>query len=261
MAFYVLYYRKRVVLENLRRVFPEKPLEDLKKIRKKFFHHLSDLVVETLKGLSISKEVLTTRMDCGNLEVITELLIQKKSVIILTAHYGNWEWLLQSTSIRLSEFGLVDGVYKPLRSKFSDHLMAQIRSRFGADAVPMNNILREVLRRDKETISSIALVADQRPQLNEKVQWIQFLNQETPFFVGAERLAVKTQLPVVFTGMRKIKRGHYQVFHQQIGFPPYVKNEDPKIIETYAKLLENEICAEPAYWLWSHKRWKLQKSL
>ena len=261
LAFRVIGYRKAVVIDNIRKSFPEKSDKEAKQIARRFYRNLGDIIVESLKILGLSEKQLQKRVTYKNYHVLENRLKEGKSVIVMTPHSGNWEWLLLACSYLLVKSGFgVDAVYKPLSSSFFDKLMIKIRSKFGADPTPMNQVLRNVITRKKSgEVRVIAMVADQRPLPNESNYWNTFLHQDTPFFIGSERIARKVNFPVVYTSIRRVRRGYYEVNFQEIADPPYPKppsSEAHPIIEKFAQLIEKDIQDAPDQWLWSHKRWK-----
>lgn len=264
MAFRVIGYRKGVVTDNIQRSFPEKSDQEVRKIVRRFYRNLGDIIVESLKILGLSEKQLQKRVSYKNYDILEERLKKGKSVIVMTPHSGNWEWLLLACSYLLVKSGFgVDAVYKPLSSKFFDRLMIKIRSKFGADPTPMNQVLRNIIKHKNEA-RVIAMVADQRPLPHESNYWTSFLHRETPFFVGSERIARKVKFPVVYTSIRRIKRGYYEVSFQELADPPYsptVSSEEHLIIKKFARLVEADIRSYPDQWLWSHKRWKHQRPL
>ncbi len=262
LAFSVIGYRKAVVIDNLKKSFPEKSDKEIKQIARRFYRNLGDIIVESLKVIGLSEKQLQKRVSYKNYHILEDRLKGGSSVIVMTPHSGNWEWLLLACSYLLVKSGFgVDAVYSPLSSQFFDRLMIKIRSKFGADPTPMNMVLRNVIKhkRDKSKPRVVAMVADQRPLPNESNYWTEFLHQETAFFIGSERIARKVGFPVVYTSIRRLKRGHYEVNFQEVAAPPYQKlssTEDMPIIEQFARLVEKDIQASPDQWLWSHKRWK-----
>jgi KDO2-lipid IV(A) lauroyltransferase len=251
-----------VVIDNLKKSFPEKSDQEIKQIARRFYRNLGDIIVESLKVIGLSEKQLQKRVSYKNYHILEDRLKGGSSVIVMTPHSGNWEWLLLACSYLLVKSGFgVDAVYSPLSSQFFDRLMIKIRSKFGADPTPMNMVLRNVIKhkRDKSNPRVVAMVADQRPLPNESNYWTEFLHQETAFFIGSERIARKVGFPVVYTSIRRLKRGHYEVNFQEVADPPYQKlssTEEMPIIEQFARLVEKDIQASPDQWLWSHKRWK-----
>jgi KDO2-lipid IV(A) lauroyltransferase len=251
----VFRYRKKVILQNLRKSFPEKSEKELQEICSGFYKNLSDILVEILSLLSLSSKGLGKRVKIVNPALPESFLSKNQPIIVLAGHLCNWEWLLSGCMVHFKY--PIDAVYKPLSSDFSEKLMCRIRSRFGANPLPMKNTLREQVRKKNEA-HTLAMVADQTPLKNEIQFWTNFLNQDTPFYVGADKIGKMLHMPVLFVGMRRIKRGYYEVWFEEIARPPFAEGEF-SITETYAKVLEREIRKQPANWLWSHRRWKHQR--
>lgn len=253
VAYYIIGYRKTVVLDNLQKSFPEKSEKEIKQIQKKFYRHLANLIIEVLKTLGMSTEEMKKRAKMVNPELLANPLKEGKSIIVLTAHQGNWEWLLCSASFQLP--ALVLAVYKPLSNDFFDKLMKKVRARFKTTVVPMNSVLRKIVEHKKEA-KILAMVADQSPAGDEKNYWTDFLHQDTAFFVGGEKIATRMEYAVYFAKMTKIKRGYYEISFEEIALPPFQDLEENTVIASYAQKLEKQIQAQPPTWLWSHKRWK-----
>lgn len=250
VGYHILRYRRNVVRMNLRNSFPEKTQLELNGIEKKFYGNLCDYAVETLKLLSMPKEEVFRRMIYKNPEVIEALVKNGQSMIYLTSHQFNWEWLLAGACLNTSP--QLYYVYQAQSSKFFDDFSNLIRQRFGALPIKRENVGREALRKK----GALALLADQFPGLShDKRYWTTFLHQDTAFFQGINQLAIITQYPVIFFVSRKLKRGYYENELIKIASPPYEKN-DLSIIESYARATEKIIYEQPEGWLWSHDRWK-----
>lgn len=253
----IIRYRLKVVRRNLKASFPEKTDRERTKIEKEFYHHFCDYFVETLKLLHISDEEMQKRMQFENVELVSDLMKDGNSVLMYLGHYCNWEWV---TSITL-EFKGEDNrnlgeIYKPLRNKAIDEIFLKIRGRFGSLAIPKNDTLRTIvkLRREKKQII-IGFMADQTPSVRNIHYWTNFLNQDTPVFTGVERIAKQTDFAVTYLDVRKVKRGHYVGIVRLIADSPKDEPEF-KITENYVRAMEKTILRNPAYWLWTHKRWK-----
>lgn len=254
LLFYITGYRKKVVLHNLKNSFPEKEETEISLIRKRFYRQFADVVVEILKMGSISPEEMRRRVHFTNPELPQQFIKEGRSVLVLGSHACNWEWILSSSSIWF-DFP-VDGVYKPLTNTFFETFMLHLRSRLGPHLVPMKDTLRSFIRRKNEN-RAIALLSDQTPPRGEIQYWTTFLNQETAFYVGADKLAAAFQYPVLFVGVRRLKRGYYEITTELIHDGKTKLNPDEHLItEIYARKLENLIRKYPADYLWSHKRWK-----
>jgi Kdo2-lipid IVA lauroyltransferase/acyltransferase len=256
MSYYVVGYRTKIVRKNLLNSFPQKTDKELKQIEKQFYKDLCDYGVETLKLLTISKEELMKRMVYKNPEIIQPFADRCESIILLTSHQFNWEWLLVSGCVYLPFH--VDFIYQKQRSELFDSFSLMGRTRFGAHPVERNQVAREAIKR-KNILRGVAIMADQFPgHENDKKYWTTFLHQETAFFLGLSQLAHITQYPAVFFGVKKIKRGHYEAEGTVVSFPPYEKDSQ-QIVEDYVKATEKIIHQYPSGWLWSHNRWKRKK--
>ncbi|MBL7921592.1 MAG: lysophospholipid acyltransferase family protein [Bacteroidia bacterium] len=258
IIFHVIGYRKKVVIQNLKNSFPEKSEEDIQKITKQFYKHFCDVIFETLKVYTVSKK--TFQKHCAFSQNAINILggysNRKQSIIMVLGHVGNWEW---SAIIHILSFDqLLTGVYHPLSNKSFDKFILNLRQRFGGNFIPMRDTFKDLLRLRKENIStSVGLISDQTPP-PESAYWTTFLNQDTAFFWGSEKIAKKFNYPVVYIPIHKLKRGKYEL-------DALVLTENPKdltdgqITELYVKALENNIHEQPFAWLWSHRRWKHKK--
>ena len=256
VSYYVIGYRINVVRKNLRSSFPEKSPGELKKIEKQFYKDLCDYGVETLKLLTISKEELMKRLVYKNPEIALPFADRGQSIILLTSHQFNWEWLLTSGCLYLPF--KVDFVYQRQSSKLFDNFSLESRSRFGAYPIERSQVAREAIRR-KNVLRGVAIMADQFPGLDrDKKYWTTFMNQETAFFLGLGQLAFITQYPAIFFGVKKIKRGYYEAEGFVVSQPSYEK-ESQQIVEDYVKATEKIIRQNPSGWLWSHNRWKRKR--
>lgn len=253
LLFYVVRYRRKVVRENLVNSFPEKSLNEIKRIEKKFYHHLSDLGLETIKFNQMTEEEIDDRLKVYNLDIYEEYYNQGKSMILLGMHHNNWEWSGSMQRFIKSQYLVV---YNPVRkNKALERFILESRERFGAQSIQVNHSVRTALAlNESERPGALVLAADQTPPPNSQF-WTTFLNQETGFFTGPMKIAMKTNQPVVLHHTRKTGRGRYEVYHYKlIENPAEVKPEE--IMLAYISRLEEIIREEPEYWLWSHRRWK-----
>jgi len=253
VMYYAAGYRRKVVRTNLENSFPEKSIRDIIKIEKAFYHHLCDLFIETFKLIHISNRQLMKRMHMTNPELLERLFNEGRDVAMVLGHYGNWEWLavlplytkLQTVSI-----------YKPLHNKHFDRFMNKIRSRNTMMLTPMSSVIRDVVNlRQKNIRSLFAFITDQTPPKGEIKFWTKFLNQETPVYLGAEKIASKYNMAVLFFNIQNINRGYYNftaelLFENSAGLPDHL------ITEAHVKRLEEIIRERPEQWIWSHRRWK-----
>jgi KDO2-lipid IV(A) lauroyltransferase len=253
VIFYIVRYRRKVVHQNLVNSFPEKSPKEIRRITKRYYHHLSDIGLETIKFSRMTEKQIDDRLKVHGYEIYEEYFQQGKSIIVLGMHYNNWEWSGAMQRFIKSQFLVV---YNQLRdSNDFERFMIETRGRFGAQSVPINLAPRVALNLNHaERSGSLMLASDQTPPRNSQF-WTTFLNQETAFFPGAMKIAQKTNQPVIMHHTRKTGRGRYEVFHYKlIEEPSKVAPED--IMMAYVNKLEKIIQEEPEYWLWSHRRWK-----
>ncbi len=262
VAYYVFHWRRPLAAANLRNAFPEKSAAERTAILKQSYRNLADLIVETLYGFGATAADMQSRVHIENPELFRQFTGQ--SVVLLAAHFCNWEWLLLAAGAQLGV--PIDAVYKPQRIAGFDRFLREGRSRFGGNPIPANNFLFDVMKR-KSQARAYALVADQTPLRSEEKHWSHFLNQDTAFFVGADKIAKILNAPVLFVAMKRERRGAYSARLRLLAQPPYDRTTDEgrgggaEIIECYARALEDEIRASPADWLWIHRKWKYAKPL
>lgn len=254
LVYYVLGYRKRVVFENLRRSFPQKTEVEIEQVAKNFYRYFCDLFLETFKTLTISK---TNMLQHCSLSDESLLLLKKyaddgQSVLLVLGHKGNWEWAGNSFSMQVQHQLYV--IYHPLANRNFDQLMYKMRSRFGTKLIEMEDTFKEMLRYRNE-LSATAFIADQTPQ-PKKAHWMMFLNQETPVFLGVEKIALKMRRPILFVSVQLIKRGYYQIVIKEENIIKPSSEIEGTITERHTKILEQEIIGQPYTWLWTHRRWK-----
>lgn len=252
----VIGYRKQLVMQNLRNAFPEKPEQELKQIRRRFYRHLCDLFLETFKTLTISKKRMLQHcyFAPGSAELLNDLSAQGKSLILVMGHLGNWEWAGNTCSTEINSQLYV--IYHPLVNKYMDGLIYRMRTRFGTKLIARQDTFKKMVTLRKEQ-SITAFIADQTPH-PDNAYWMTFLNQDTPVFLGTERIARKLNQPIVYAAVKKVKRGHYEI-HVELLVENPAATADGEITELHTRRLEQDIIALPETWLWSHRRWKHQR--
>ena len=253
-AYYLLKYRRKVVAENLKNAFPEKSFEERKQIEKLYYRNMIDVFIETFKTLTIRRRNLVRRVKMKNIELIKELHKNNKSVVLLLGHLGNWEWGGFSYTYQLGF--PVGTLYHPLSSPFFEWLTYKLRSKCGVELIPMLQSARNfALNKDK--VRTVAFIADQSPQ-PQHAYWTNFLNQDTGFFTGAEKLAIKYNSAVFYVDIEKNVRGEYTVIFELITENTNELSPN-EITRIFAGKLEKSIRLHPELWLWSHRRWKHKK--
>jgi KDO2-lipid IV(A) lauroyltransferase len=257
LAYYVVRHRHHVIREQLLKVFPAMSEAERAATHRRFLKNFCAVMVEVLKSASLSPEAMSARVNILNLPLARGYLDAGQSVMFVTSHLCNWEWLLQGVVLQLGY--PLDAAYKPLHDAWAERLMLKIRSRFGARMVPAKELLADFLRR-RGVVRAVAMNADQAPVSTDKRYWTKFLGQDTAFYVGAEQIARGTRLPIMYLVMRRMRRGHYEVELQQLwdGRETLPQNA---ITERYARACELDVRKSPADWLWSYRRWRLKKPL
>lgn len=248
----VIGYRKEVIDENLLKSFPEKSVEERTKIRKDFYRNFADILVESIKSLSISKKEISKRFTIANPEVFQELYDNNRGVIMVMGHYTNFEWTAMSIPLLVPHKSFA--VYHPLKNKRFNRLVVKIREQFGLTLFSMEDTYPFMLNNpDKRPL--YVFMADQSPHIGKIKYRTDFLNRATPVHLGVENLARKCDLAVVFIITERLKRGYYQV-RAELLFDDTADKPQYEVTDTHVKKLEEAIIKEPASWLWSHKRWK-----
>jgi KDO2-lipid IV(A) lauroyltransferase len=256
LLFYVLGYRRKVVRQNLVNSFPGKQENEIREIEKRFYRYFCDLFLETFKTLTISREnmVKHCRFEPETLSIFSQLAAENQSFMVVMGHFGNWEWSGNTFSICCKHQLYV--IYHPLSNKYFNGLIYGMRTRFGTRLIPMKDTLREMLKNRSE-LTATAFIADQSP-LPDKAYWMEFLNQETPVFLGIEKIALKIRYPIVYITIRRVKRGYYRVFAEKIELPLVIQKTG-SITEIHTRRLEADIRSQPENWLWTHRRWKHER--
>lgn len=249
----IIRYRRKLILVNLRKAFPEKTEKEIRKLKTAYYRNLTDVALESFKLLTIPPSDLENRIKVVHFEKLSKHYKNGLAVIAATSHLCNWEWMLARCSMLIDV--PIDAVYQEIQSPFFENLMHQIRSRFGSTPVEKLTLFRESLKK-RNTPHVVALVADQSPPLiDDHVVRSQFFNQDTVFYSGMARLAKSFKWPIVFVEMRRLNRGHYEIEIKDLCLSPDRYNEQ-MIIDNYAQLVESSIRKAPQNWLWSHNRWK-----
>ncbi len=252
IVYHLLGYRKKVVVENLRNSFPEKSETEIQQIAKRFFQYFCDLILETIKTLTISPKTVKKRLEFAGTDLIRSYYEKDQSIILILGHLGNWE-------LAGARFGVEPDIhrlyviYHPLKNKYFDQLVYHMRTRLGNRLYEMKKTLRGMVGNRKERTAT-AFIADQTPS-SDNAFWLTFLNQDTPIFMGTEKIARKFNYPVVYISVKRVKRGYYKIESELLYDNPKETDEN-EISIRHTKRLEEDIQAQPELWLWTHRRWK-----
>ncbi|MEL0456547.1 lysophospholipid acyltransferase family protein [Flavobacteriaceae bacterium SZ-1-7] len=255
LLYYVIGYRKKVVTDNLKLVFPEKSEVEIKRIKKKFYRHLCDMFLEMAKTLSITKAEMQKRFKIKNPEELHRLEALNKSIILMYGHYASWEWSVEiQNHINFQGFG----VYKKLANKYFDKLARDMRSKFKTTLISTKETIATINHNEAKGIKSIvAFISDQSPRLSKDVYWGEFMGVKVPCFTGAERLAKKLNLTIAYLKVNKVKRGYYEAEFMTLTEEPK-KYKDYEVTDIFLREVEKQIYEAPEYYFWTHKRWKHQ---
>lgn len=251
LVFRVAGYRLKVVRANLRNSFPEKGPAELKRIERQFRQWFCDLILETIKTLSIGPRALERRITVEGAELVKAYYQAGKSVILVMGHWGNWE--LGGARFSQLPYHRLQVIYHPLGNQAFDRLFIRMRTRLGNGLYPMKETVKCMLR-DRDLLTATAFIADQTPSPRH-AYWTTFLHQATPVFWGTERIARKLDRPVLYLGIDRPRRGHYTMRFELLE-PRPGQSPEGRISEQHTRRLEQDIRARPEIWLWTHRRWK-----
>ncbi|HEY4339152.1 MAG TPA: lysophospholipid acyltransferase family protein [Steroidobacteraceae bacterium] len=257
LSWRIVHVEQKPLRANLMASFPGLTEPQLQQMMRSYYRGFAQVLVEVVRSVSLRPEELRRRVVLEDFEPVRAALASGTPVLLVAAHQCNWEWMLLALSLELGY--PLEAAYKPLVDGWAQREMLKARSRFGARLVPAQELLPHILRGGR-TPRAIAMVADQEPRTSERRHWTRFMNRDTAFFMGAEEITRVTKFPAFFVGLRRTGRGHYAVSATPLAqagekLPPGA------LTERYARLVEAQIQAAPTDWPWSHKRWKLKKSL
>ena len=242
---YVVRYRRKVVLDNLRNSFPEKTEKERRLIARKFYQFICDLFIETVKITNIDTPQLRRRIHYSNPEIFEDLYSKGKQILYATGHYGNWEWMA-TLDYYTTPYHLAT-LYQPLRNKIFDRFFYDMRTKYGTEAIPSNMAIRAINQYIKENrLTTLTFLADQSPSGGNIHYWTNFLNQDTPVYLGIEKLAKRYNTAVVYYEVRRVKRGYYEV-DVTLVTENASQTADTEITEKHVRLLEQTIRRNPQY--------------
>jgi Kdo2-lipid IVA lauroyltransferase/acyltransferase len=257
LSVHVYSYREHVVRENLTKAFPAYDERQLRAVIGAYYRSFAQMLVEIIKSAVMSPAEIRRRVRIVNIELARQYLDARQSVLLVAAHQCNWEWMLLALSLELGY--PLDAAYKPLVDSWAEREMKKLRSRFGSRLVPAKDLLADIIKR-RDVVRAVAMVADQEPTTSEHKYWTRFLNRDTAFYMGPEEIARVTRFPVLFLALKRTARAHYEMQLTPLASPGEALAPGA-LTERYARLVEAQIRADPPDWPWSHKRWKLKKSL
>jgi len=252
MVYRLIGYRRKVVRANLELVFPNKSKNELDGIEEKFYRHMCDMFMEMIKTMSISKEAVKRKYHVTNIDLLREIE-KKKSILIVCSHYANWEWNV-SINNYIESKGYA--VYQKINNSYFDNLIQKIRAKWNTELITQKDTVKTVVRNHQNHIGAVyGMVSDQSPQVKRAQYWKDFMGVKVPIFNGAEALARKLDLAVVFLKVSKVKRGYYQAEFIPITLAGS-STEQNEITDKFIELTEQQIKERPEHYLWTHRRWK-----
>ena len=262
-VYYVFRYRLSKVRRNLANSFPEKSQQELKRLERRFYHHLCDIFVESIKLLHISDRQMNRRVTVTGTELMEQAAADGRPVFLFIGHIGNWEWVQEITK-RIKAPAVHGELYRPLHNAVFDRVMSAIRNtRYPTRLIPMKQAVRTIIKmRQEEKTFLIGFIGDQRPSRKSQRHWMTFMNQDTPYMVGGEEIGRHVDAKFLMLRVTMPRRGYYQMDILDMQLSP----DDPKpskecfpYIEMYMRQLEQNICEQPELYLWTHNRWKYKR--
>lgn len=254
-VYYLVRYRRKVVRRNLTESFPDKSPDEIRKIEKKFYHHMIDTFLETSKLASLSPEEMSRHMKFINVDEVNDILKTGKSLSVYIGHFGNWEWV-SASGIWLNTYSDCLQIYHKLADKQMDAFMMKLRERFGNKCVEMRHTVRYVAAASKNPKPLIiGFIADHSPKRRDAKHYLRFLNHDVPVLTGTEKLTKHFGYGAMFLSVKKVKRGYYEAEFQMLHENPE-SLPDFGLTSLYFKRLEQEIHERPELYLWSHNRFK-----
>ena len=256
ILYYVIGYRKKVVRNNLKLVFPKKTKKDLQLIEKKYYRNLSDVFLESFKSMNIKEEDIKKRFHFTNPEVLEQVYDSGRNLIVMGSHYCTWEWCFIMD--RVTRFK-INAVYKKIANPYLNKWAKKIRSKYDCELITTNDTYRKIAEQSKEKkLHLYGFASDQSPSKKKAFYYNKFLNVTVPIHIGAEIIAKKYDMPMLFMDVIKVKRGFYEATFKEITYNP--KNfENFKLTDIFIKMVEEQIRRKPEFYTWTHRRFKHKK--
>ena len=253
VLYYVFSYRKSVVRENLKLAFPKMPKKERLKLEKNIFRNLTDVFLETFKSINVSEEELKKRFVFKYPEVLERVYNNNQNVIVMCSHYCCWEWVFGVRNVTNFK---INAIYKQLSNKYFDRLTKSRRSKFGANMIKTKDTFKEISRKSElKELNWYGFASDQSPKKSKAVYWNYFLNNWVPIHIGAEVIAKKYNMAIVFMDVQKVKRGYYEASFSLITDKPK-DFKDFQLTDKYIELVEKQVKNKPEYYTWTHRRFK-----
>lgn len=257
ILFYIVRFRRNIAEKNIHNSFPDLSTTEKNAILKSHYKNYCEIIFEIIKSININPEQILNHVTFDNTEEIEKYLKQDQTVLLTLAHQSNLEWAILAANQKLNY--PIDNIYKPLHMQWVNELALESSARFNITLTPAKTCITELIKRAKQT-RIIAIAPDQAPRRRDEAYWTTFLNQETPFYLGLEKIATLFKYPVFFMQFARTSRGKYKASFKLLCSPPYKKDSN-LVLKEYVQAVEEQILQQPQDWLWIHKRWKKKKSL
>ena len=254
LLYFVTRYRVKTVRKNLAMAFPVQTAAWRAQTEREFYRYLADVVVEILMLSRMTAEELNARVEIHGLEHLQNCKEQQLSAILLSAHQGNWEYMLTGVAMRSAM--PLDALYRPLHDDDMDVFFRELRGRFNASMIPAEKAARVILKLRREQ-RCFGILGDQNPRRKDEKYWANLLGVETPVVIGPERIAKLTRYPLFYVWNERIGRGRYRITIEPLMTAPY--EGDGEITQRYIDCVARGVQKQPAYWMWSHQRWRYQR--
>lgn len=252
LMYRVVGYRKKVVLSNIQKSFPNKTAKEHEQIASDFYRHFCDVIVESFKTFTITEQEALQRMKFVNPELLKPYAEANRSIILAGGHYNNWELFAVAIDSLMDHQAIA--IYKKLKNNYLDEKMRATRGNFGLKMIS-TKIVKEEFEKERNNLTATIFASDQSPSSAKNAYWTTFLNQETAVIFGPEHYAKTYNYPIFYGRINKVKRGHYEFSFDLISDNP-VEVPYGEITRQFTQHLERDIIKAPQYWLWTHKRWK-----
>ncbi|MBK7959098.1 MAG: lysophospholipid acyltransferase family protein [Bacteroidetes bacterium] len=253
-------YRDRIIKKNISLSFPNYTDQQVQLAQNKFYRYLVDLFLESIKVMSMNKDEILERMVVLDDEVMVQLFNEKKNVVVVLGHYGNFEYFGRILPFVANQYKSCIS-YQLIKNKYLNDFMFKNRTKFGADLISVKEV-KEMFDRQKSGVPvATYFIMDQVPGApHQSAHWMEFMHQDTPVINGPEKFGARFNQAVVFLEIDVIKRGYYSLKFHKI-CDDASKEKANFVTEQQMRFLEKSIEKKPAYWLWSHNRWKHKRKV
>ena len=252
--YYCIPIRKETVLENLKTAFPEYDEKKIKKIALGTYRSFLITLMEILYLPSLDREGIKNILFSDYNDVVTDAFSRNKGLILLSGHFGNWEYLAMSMAVKVSIPFTV--IVKDQRNGFVSKWLNAMRTKYNNKIVLLGPSIRQIYKELKEK-NIVALVADQRGDASGLR--VSFFNKQTALNSGPALLSLKTGAPIAYGLAIRQPDYSYKTIVEEISLENLPENEAEKVKEItqrHTAFLEKYIRLYPEQWLWMHKIWK-----